>query len=352
MILDEYVEMNIISVNLKYYRELGYDVKVGSKSQIKIQDLPESSGYIVNIKCDLCGEKSKLNLQSYNRSIKKFGYYKCNRHRDVTSKYINFDNDTEIKIIEMYNSGVKIDDIVNEFKISSSSQLHRILRRKGRKKIIPGKKYFCNDDYFENIDTENKSYWLGFLFADGYVRNRGNSFNIELTLSSKDREHLIKFKNDIESNCEIKDSCIRRTYKGKQVEYYSSGLMISSSKMFEDLNRHGCVQRKSLILEPPKNIPINLISHFIRGYFDGDGFVSTYSGSKKLEYKIGFLGTYSFLDWLNHVLHESGCSLRNIQNKNKIHQLQYNTKDKNSIFEFLYSQSNIFLNRKKLKFNQ
>lgn len=28
------------------------------------------------------------------------------------------------------------------------------------------KKYNFNEDYFEVIDTEEKAYWLGFLYAD------------------------------------------------------------------------------------------------------------------------------------------------------------------------------------------
>jgi hypothetical protein len=33
-------------------------------------------------------------------------------------------------------------------------------------------KHNCNEDYFEKIDSCEKAYWLGLLFADGYVRKR------------------------------------------------------------------------------------------------------------------------------------------------------------------------------------
>lgn len=42
--------------------------------------------------------------------------------------------------------------------------------------------------YFENIDTEEKAYWLGFLYADGYVN--ANEDKIELCLAEKDFHHL------------------------------------------------------------------------------------------------------------------------------------------------------------------
>lgn len=49
--------------------------------------------------------------------------------------------------------------------------------------------------------------------------------------------------------------------------------------MYNDLCNHGCVDRKSKIIRMP-NIPENLIRHFIRGYFDGDGSVCFYFATK------------------------------------------------------------------------
>lgn len=94
-----------------------------------------------------------------------------------------------------------------------------------------------------------------------------------------------------------------------------------------------------------------MFPHFIRGYFDGDGFVSNYFHRKRKEYKIGILGTYDFLSWVNDVLFQNGVSKRNISVRNKINLIQYNTKDKNNIFNFLYNNSTIFLERKYKKFN-
>jgi hypothetical protein len=348
MILDKEIQVNITSVNLKYYRNLEYDVKVGDKIKINVMDLPKNSGLIVNVKCDLCDNISKMRLQCYNYSISKFTYYKCQNHRNLLSKYLIFDKETELEIIELYNSGMKSKELIEKFNISCRTQLHRILKRGGRDKLR--KKYTCNESFFEKIDSENKAYWLGFLFADGYVRQRGNSFNIELKLASKDKEHLLKFKNDIECTYEVKDSIIEKVYKDKKVFYYASGIILSSKKIFEDLNRHGCVEKKSMILEPPKNVPDELIRHFIRGYFDGDGFISNYVSHKRIEYKIGILGTEKFLNWINNVFSNNKISYRNIKIKNNIHLIQYNTKDKDYIFNYLYNDSTTFLNRKYTKF--
>lgn len=31
--------------------------------------------------------------------------------------------------------------------------------------------YSLNEHYFDNIDCDEKAYWLGFLFADGAISN-------------------------------------------------------------------------------------------------------------------------------------------------------------------------------------
>jgi hypothetical protein len=350
MILDESIKVLITNRNIRYYRERGYNTILGEEIEVLIKDSPKSSGLKINVRCDICDKESKISLQQYNRSIKKFKYYKCGNHRDLINVYAKFDTDIELKIIELYNSGIKVDDIVNRFNISSSSQLHRIVRRGGREKIIPGKKYICNDSFFEKIDTENKAYWLGFLFADGYVRNRKESFSVELKLASKDKEHLLKFREDIESDSKIRDTKIERIYKGRNVTYHTSELAIYSKKMFQDLTKHGCVEKKSLILDRPKNLPDNLIRHFIRGYFDGDGCITIYKQKNKIEYKIIILGTNNLLSWINDVLSLNLIAKKNITNRNNISILQYNTKDKDLLFNYLYSSSTIFLERKYKKF--
>lgn len=64
--------------------------------------------------------------------------------------------------------------------------------------------YFINENIFEKIDTEEKAYWLGFIYADGYVSTNTYAFGIELSI--KDIDHLIKFKKFLSWDGEIKIS--------------------------------------------------------------------------------------------------------------------------------------------------
>ena len=63
------------------------------------------------------------------------------------------------------------------------------------------RKSYINLNYFEEINTPEKAYWLGFLAADGYIV--GNELNIQL--EKKDKEHLRKFSNAINGNLTIRD---------------------------------------------------------------------------------------------------------------------------------------------------
>jgi len=55
------------------------------------------------------------------------------------------------------------------------------------------RQYTFNEYIFENIDTEEKAYWLGFLMADGY--NHESKTCVTLRLQEEDKEILEKFKS-------------------------------------------------------------------------------------------------------------------------------------------------------------
>ena len=117
---------------------------------------------------------------------------------------------------------------------------------------------------FEIIDTEEKAYWLGFLYADGSVGSKEDK--IELGLAEKDLKHIEKFRDFMNITNKISYRESTRSYR----------ISFRSSKCKQDLINKGCIPKKSLILEFPneKQVPNNLIKHFIRGYFDGDGSIA------------------------------------------------------------------------------
>lgn len=114
---------------------------------------------------------------------------------------------------------------------------------------------------FEKIDTEEKAYWLGFLYADGYLGTETN--HIEIALASKDINHIKKFVAFINHKGKIlkDDIRVRISFRDK--------------KMHSDLIKLGCTPKKSLTLQFPseEQLPKKLLRHFVRGFIDGDGYI-------------------------------------------------------------------------------
>ncbi|MDL2302602.1 LAGLIDADG family homing endonuclease, partial [Lachnospiraceae bacterium OttesenSCG-928-D06] len=138
-------------------------------------------------------------------------------------------------------------------------------------------KYYYDEHYFQQIDSEHKAYWLGFLYADGHIEplrkgNKIKAYRIEIGLSAVDKSHLELFLHDIDSNAPL-------TYKKTIIRdktYESCRVRINNTNMCRDLISLGCVPQKSLTLTFPSEelLPGNYVRHFIRGYFDGDGCIS------------------------------------------------------------------------------
>ena len=219
------------------------------------------------------------------------------------------------KLFEIYNNeylkGISSRQLGFKYGVGESyfSKWFRKLGLKTFKNDVQSKKYNCNENYFELIDTEDKAYWLGFLYADGYIQNKTNNGNRKLgiSLSKKDIEHLNKFNKCIESNYKIKEYKVGKSGYVEGSPYCR--LLITSKKMTDDLIDKGCVEHKTNIIKFPtkEQVPKELIRHFIRGYFDGDGSIYYIKGCKTIEqYSIDFLGTDDFLIGIMNTLINEG----------------------------------------------
>lgn len=114
---------------------------------------------------------------------------------------------------------------------------------------------------FEKIDNEEKAYWLGFLYADGYI-SKNNQIEVSLQLS--DINHLQKLKKFLNTNTKI------------SIDDHRCRLLFCSKKISNDLAKLGCINNKSLILTFPtkEQVSDEFLLPFIRGYIDGDGCIS------------------------------------------------------------------------------
>lgn len=221
------------------------------------------------------------------------------------------------------------------------------------------------EDYFEVIDNEHKAYWLGFLMADGCILDMPLSNGtkiprtVQIMVSLCDIEIVHNFMHDIELDKNIRyDS--RVSIHGEKLEYCK--VTAGSSKMCNDLIRHGCTQRKSKILKFPVTVPDNLIRHFIRGYFDGDGSVwycerlqerkDRKNPSIQRNFRSTFQGTSDFLEGVKSNLEANGMTIGNVRKGHgDVSCIEFGARDTMiKFYHYLYDDSTIFLKRKYNKF--
>lgn len=200
--------------------------------------------------------------------------------------------------------------------------------------------YYINEKFFNEIDTNEKAYWLGFLYADGYITKSG--FGIALKIG--DFKHLEKMLKSMNSNYIIK------IYKNTKEYSYSKGeycrLICSSKNMKSKLISYGLVPNKSVILQPPKikfkNNDLRLC--FIRGFFDGNGCVS---GLKKSTYALKITSTDAMLDWIANSLGYKYNKLYKRRPTDIVSSLEIRgMKNIRKYGNLLYKNSDIYLDRK------
>lgn len=250
------------------------------------------------------------------------------------------DSDEVIRQYEKLKNIHKVSDVFGV----SISPIKRILDEKGI--IITNRRYSVDDNYFNIIDSEEKSYWLGFLYADGYIRERKSGNSLELKLSIKDKAHLELFRECVGSNHLIKEFTNKVKYKNGISESEICHLAIYSKKIVNSIKKHGMGSRKTFTIGSPP-IEDKYLRHFIRGYFDGDGSFSY----KYKEYSKTQIVSASkeFQTFIINTLNDIGIKINlyseiKLQIQNKIDNLKF--------YHYIYDDSKIHLKRKKEKYEQ
>lgn len=267
---------------------------------------------------------------------------------------------------EMYLNGKSLTQIQREIGFERH-KLSYLLQQEGIDIKMNGQKHEYNTEFFKVIDTEEKAYWLGFLYADGNVINYGK-YEMKLSLAYKDLSHIEKFANAMIKNGNGKDLVHPYQARIKGKEYPSAKIVINNKEIVEQLINLGCKPNKSLSLTFPtdQQVPKKLVRHFIRGYFDGDGSISTPRYAQSIEKKcagqlrengrtISFLGTYSFLtsviNIFQNICTDFGTVNLNQKKNNQAWQFSKTKYDTNKeIYEYLYKDATIYLERKYKRF--
>jgi len=219
-------------------------------------------------------------------------------------------------------------------------------------------KYACNEHFFDAIDTEEKAYWLGFMYADGYIMQprKHSNFKVGISLSIKDIAHLEKFKASLSTNARI--TTYRSTTSFADTEY--ARVLISSNILAKALIDKGCAVSKTSILEFPSEdiVPSHLLRHFVRGCIDGDGCITRTIPSNPnhcYEYALKFCGTLSMVEGVKAFLgcsHLSNCRRYKDRNNNNYDITIGGNRKAFAALDLLYDNCTIYLERKYQRYLQ
>lgn len=254
-------------------------------------------------------------------------------------------------VSEQYLSGKSGIQLAEMYNVSVAA-IYKSLRRTNtdrRGNEENKREYDVDEHVFDIIDTPEKAYWLGFLFADGFSNNN----RVTLALKESDKSHIEKFKLFTKSEQPIRTGIIfNKKYKKKYINYH---ITIHSKYLSNRLNELGIIPKR------PKfdlsELPEHLYRYWIAGLFDGDGSVSVgkqprvifcSSNIKVMEFVMDQLSPYT--DKYNKRTKEKKVSTHGTSG---IHSLYYNGENiSREIYNYMYKDIPIYLERKKRKFEE
>lgn len=249
-------------------------------------------------------------------------------------------------IIKLYNNGKSKKEIIKIANITTRTfplvfKEYKInTKRKNR--------YTLNESYFKVIDTEEKAYILGLIASDGCITNK-NYFAI----SSTDYDVLEFIKKELDYTGEIYIP-EREENNNWNITYR---INFSSSSICNDLKAYGIFPNKSLKYDNMPIISKELMRHYVRGYFDGDGSLWKSKCISNYKYQYNRWG-FSIIATENKCINLYNYFLETINEKghivnSKTNEMKYIKFDSRraltKIYNLLYTNSFCYMKRKHKK---
>jgi len=254
------------------------------------------------------------------------------------------------EIIAKYQAGASSHKLGREYYVRPKQILDLLVQNgiQRRKDGEGNRKWAVDESFFDVLDTEEKAYWLGFLFADGSIHQGGTTrrgkdpWCLLINLAAKDREILERLKLSLKSTYPV-------TVIAKS-KHPTVTLRVASAKLCASLVKHGCVPRKTQEeLHIPEALPRDLIPHFIRGYFDGDGYV----GIDRGHLAVCFVAhTSTLLREFQQIMAEKGLRFCLCQSSDGAFRLNCLGRSSRLFGCWIYEGATVYLARKQAIFEQ
>lgn len=260
-------------------------------------------------------------------------------------------SDFQKEIVEPWLNGESLNNLSKQYHTNKST-LSKKLKDLGYEVINKHNALKIDETVFDVIDTEEKAYWLGFLYADGNISSitdptKKTQYRVTINLKESDSNHLRKFNKfigHINDNVKFnKGGC------GSDIQCH---WQINNQHLWESLNRLGCVPNKSLIITFPNEEIFTskfLIRHFLRGYFDGDGCITYNKRKYDVIPRLSVLGTKDFIENFQKITECYNSPIQELCTKN-YYNLKCNVEDSRKLMHYLYDNCSIYLDRKYKRF--
>ena len=284
-------------------------------------------------------------LSRWLTATQSYKNYIYNNKKDPNDNMMYYFSDAELEMLNYYKEHKNIThsqlckDRVNAPK--KHQTLYHWLNIMGYEIYDTTIKYHYNRQKFNEINTEEDAYWLGFITADGcIIENKW----LAIQLGEVDYNHLVKFCQYMEFPEEEIPMIIQKSYGGaydkNNTVYF---VKICSLEIIKNLMDKGIVARKS-----GKEIPYicktkELELAYIRGLIDGDGYL------RSTQYGMGIVGSYAICEYIRNYLiaNVHDLSKNNIHQHGAIWKFAFSGFNNCSIVtKALYENATIFLDRK------
>lgn len=201
--------------------------------------------------------RRKINQILINNNITIRGGRK---KKTLTEKQI-----TEIK--KMIDNGAFLKEIAEYCNLDKETMRLKLQELNLKIKNANRKNRRIKSNYFSEIDTAEKAYWLGFLFTDGSVDHYKATGRIRLQLQERDKEILEQFKQDLSLDCSI--------IYDERPNSTCCSIEFVDEQIYNDLAIYNIVPNKTYIIEhiPYHLIPKNFLPAYALGLLDGDGSI-------------------------------------------------------------------------------
>ena len=253
--------------------------------------------------------------------------------------------ETTQKVIELYQQGFSQNHLERTLHMTRKT-IRTILENEGIKRTKSGQSFHhhltstLRENAFDVLNDET-AYWLGFLYADGYITNPEQANVIGVLLQEGDFKHIEKFKDFLKA-----PQNIYYDKKNKSVK-----LKLGSQRLHQTLQNWGFTHNKSYDAKPPEVLKYN--RHFWRGVIDGDGHLGIHTTKWGTYPRVSICGTKEMVEGFKDFLLLSGVDTdaKVLKEKDReLHTFTVSAGLANGAAKILYENCNDYLDRKYQKY--